>query len=184
MNNQLAKAGDTIEWSFEDSAAYADMFRGKTFRSEVRSISSIGCYCVIAEYGQDYIPFHAAKAINRKVVDKKTEESTNYSNNNLKNLSIMIDVTEIKPISPHTKMPAPKQFFLIGYKLSENQFSYLPAILLEHCAPEDFYKHVRMMWFDGEYCPCIDIIKQPGNALGWAPIFNKIKTFTIEEKEE
>ncbi|MES2287664.1 MAG: hypothetical protein V4547_18355 [Bacteroidota bacterium] len=67
-NNQLAKRGDTIEWTFEDSDKHADKLRGKTFQAEVATVNQEQAYYgVYASYGQDIIPFDQAKLI--KVIE-------------------------------------------------------------------------------------------------------------------
>ena len=60
---EIAKVGDIIEWSFEEDSTQKD-FAGKTFRSEVLMVNYYEeHYGVIAEYGQDLIPFDEAKII-------------------------------------------------------------------------------------------------------------------------
>jgi hypothetical protein len=60
---EIAKQGDTIEWSFPED--HRDkQFAGKTFRAEVGMVDYYEeCYGVYAEYGQDLIPFNEAKII-------------------------------------------------------------------------------------------------------------------------
>ena len=62
---EIAKIGDTIEWSFP--ANYGnENFDGKTFSAEVVGISDDEKdYYVYASYGQDIIPVEQAKIINK-----------------------------------------------------------------------------------------------------------------------
>jgi len=60
----IAKIGDLIEWSFDDSKNYIDFFKGKTFQAEVAMIDSKEQnYGVYASYGMDYISFDKAKIV-------------------------------------------------------------------------------------------------------------------------
>ena len=73
---ELAKRGDTIEWSFPNEEKWGATYRGKTFQAEVCYITNedefdthpngevdYGVYC---EYGQDLIPHDKCKIIKRK----------------------------------------------------------------------------------------------------------------------
>lgn len=74
MSNEIeiAKVGDTIEWSFGLNENVMLDLRGRTFQAEVAIViqqegyTFDKCYGVYAEYGQDYIPFSDATIIKRK----------------------------------------------------------------------------------------------------------------------
>ena len=74
---ELFKIGETIVWSFAKDDICKDL-RGKTFNSEIRAIDDKAeCYCVVAEYGQDKIPFdECEKYIN---ICYKSKEPCKYS---------------------------------------------------------------------------------------------------------
>ena len=67
MAKEIAKQGDTIEWSFPNTKDYPEHFRGNTFQGTVGAVNlkdkEYGVYC---EYGQDYIGFNNCKIIKRK----------------------------------------------------------------------------------------------------------------------
>jgi len=57
------KVGDKIQWSFDEN--YPSSLRNKTFSANIAIINKKErTYGVYAEYGQDFIPFHKAKALN------------------------------------------------------------------------------------------------------------------------
>ncbi|WP_272149112.1 hypothetical protein [Tenacibaculum aiptasiae] len=64
VHENLFEEGDLIQWTFEDNNTTPEIFRGKTFMSEVAVVDKRrGCYGVYAEYGQDFIPFKNADLV-------------------------------------------------------------------------------------------------------------------------
>jgi len=63
MSKEIAKHGDTIEWSFPEDDR-DKRFAGKTFRAKVAMVNRRDReYGVYAEHGMDLIPFDEAKII-------------------------------------------------------------------------------------------------------------------------
>ena len=61
MKNSIAKIGDTISWTFDDSVNVPSYLRGKKYSAEVAMVDiKERHYGVYADYGQDLIGFDHA----------------------------------------------------------------------------------------------------------------------------
>lgn len=61
---KLAKDGDIIEWSFDNSEYNPTYLRNKTFKAPIAIIyEEEKCFGVYTEYGQDKIPYESCELV-------------------------------------------------------------------------------------------------------------------------
>jgi hypothetical protein len=77
----MFKIGDKIRWTFNSTSS--ELFRGKTFEAEVAMVDVVEKhYGVYAVYGQDLIPFEAAKIVSVSNMKDIDPEYVDIVNNN------------------------------------------------------------------------------------------------------
>ena len=85
---RILKQGDTIMWSFADNEKHVGQLKGKAFKAQIAHVDmEERVYCVHASYGQDKIPFLAAKLVSKKLDGDLRKRLTQQDNGSAITLS-------------------------------------------------------------------------------------------------